>query len=119
MNYDIKLTWSKLILLTEEEVKKLNGGTIEGVYRISKKETDGKFYVVFTGSSTDIKNELSSLLSQENSFLKQGGEFSFRYAPLLGEGNRKAVEKKMYKQYTPQYNAEEPVSPLDVDVNLN
>ena len=118
MNYDINLIWSTLLLLTSEEVNKLNGGGIEGVFRISKKEADGKFYVVFIGSASDIKNELNLLLSKEDGFLKQG-EFSFRYAPIKGEEKRKAVEKQMYKQYIPQYNPKEPVSTLEVKVNLN
>ncbi len=116
--YDINLVWSKLIPLIGEEINKLNGDTIEGVFRISRKEADGKFYVVFIGSSIDIKKELLSLLAQETSFLKQGGDFSFRYAPIKGELSRKAIEKQMYKQYTPQYS-KEPDSSLDIKVNLN
>lgn len=117
-NYDINLNWSKLTLLTTEEVNRLNGSIIEGVYRISKKETDGKFYVIFVGSTVDLKKELLSLLSAETGFLKQGGEFSFRYAPINDENKRKAIEKQMYKQYAPPYNAKEPISSLDIKVNL-
>ncbi|MDD5738812.1 MAG: hypothetical protein PHY72_02730 [Candidatus Pacebacteria bacterium] len=117
MNYDINLVWSTLVPLTPEGMDRLNG-IVEGVFRISKKESDGKFYVIFIGSATDIKNELSLLLSKEDSFLKQG-EFSFRYAPIKGDEKRKAVEKQMYKQYVPQYNPKEPISPLEVKVNLN
>ncbi|MDO8639452.1 MAG: hypothetical protein Q7R53_00865 [bacterium] len=119
MNYDINLVWSTLISLSSEEVDKLNGGGIEGVFRISKKESDGKFYVVFIGSASDIKNELSSLLSEEKGFLKQGGDFAFRYAPIKSEDKRKAIEKQMFKQYVPRYNSKEPVSPIEVKVNLN
>lgn len=119
MNYDINLVWSKLLPLTREEIEKLNSNVIEGVFRISKKEADGKFYVVFIGSATDLKKELDSLISQENSFFKQGGDFSFRYAPIKGEEKRRAIEKQMYKQYTPQHNPKEPTSSLDIKVNLN
>jgi len=119
MHYDIRLTWSKLLLLTLDEIDKLNSNIIEGVYRISKKETDGKFYVVFIGSAPDLKKELHLLLLKETSFLKQGGEFSFRYAPIIGNEKRKAIEKQMYKQYLPQYNSKEPESSLDVEVNFN
>jgi|SRR3989338_8869479 len=119
MANDITLEWSKLTPLTTEEVNKLNHNGIEGVYRISKKEIDGKFYVIFVGSAINFKNELLTLLAGETGFLKQGGEFSFRYAPVKGEDKRKAIEKQMYKQYAPQYNAKEPVSSLDIKVNLN
>lgn len=119
MNYDINLVWSTLIRLTSEKLDKLNNGMIEGVFRISKKESDGKFYVVFIGSATDIKGELTSLLSKkEDNFLRKG-EFSFRYAPIEGEEKRGAIEKQMYKQYFPQYNSKKPISSLEIRVNLN
>lgn len=118
MDYDINLVWSTLIPLTSEELGKLSSSTIEGVFRISKKELDGHFYVVFIGSTIDIKDELTSLLSKEDSFLKQG-EFSFRYAPIEGEEKRKAIEKQMFKQYVPQYNLRKPISPLEIKANLN
>src|SRR6185503_20475629 len=99
---------------------KLDG--VEGVYRVSKKEPDGKFYVVYIGSAPDLKSELLKLISESSPFqtyYSQGGDFSFRYAPLAGEEMRKAVEKQMYKQYAPRFNSREPISPLEVKANLN
>jgi len=120
MANDIILEWSRLLPLTGIEVDKLNYNIIEGVYRISKKESDGKFYVIFIGSAIDLKKELLTLISEkETNFLKQGGELSFRYAPVKGEETRKAIEKQMYKQYAPEYNLKEPVGSLDIKVNLN
>jgi len=120
-NYDIILKWSQLIPFTFDEVSKLAINGVAGVYRISKKEPDGKFYVVFIGSTVDLDKELLELISNKNNnFLKQDGEFSFRYAPVdKGEETRKAIEKQMYKQYVPKYNTKEPISSLDVKVNLN
>jgi hypothetical protein len=117
---DLTLQWSKLILLKENEIKKHPIDKVEGVYRISKKEDDDKFYVIFIGSTLDLGGALSKLLSDANdNFLNQGGEFAFRYAPVKGEEERKSIEKQMYKKYVPQYNQSEPQSNLDIKVNLN
>jgi hypothetical protein len=111
------LEWSRLISLRKEEIEKLT--ILEGVYRLSEKRNDGKFYVVYIGSTMDIKQELLDLLlKKDGNFLKQG-EFSFRYAPVKGESMRKAIEKQMYRQYAPQFNETEPQSVLDIKVNLN
>jgi len=120
-NYDINIEWSRLFPLTEEETKKFNQGKIEGVYRISRKESDGKFYVIFVGNTMDLKQDLEKLiLEKDTNFLKQGGEFSFRYAKVTeGEETRRAIEKQMYKKYAPEYNSKEPISSLDIKVNLN
>jgi hypothetical protein len=116
-NSDLTLQWSKLVSLTESEIKKLPK-EIESVYRISKKAPDEKFYVVFIGSGLNLEDDLRKLLSEKD-FLKQKGEFSFRYAPIKGEETRRAIEKQMYKQYAPTYNSKEPESSLDVRANLN
>ena len=116
-NLDLTLQWSKLIPFTNDAIKPLLNG-IEGVYRISRKEPDDKFYVVFIGSSPDLGDELSKKLS-ESIFIKQDGNFAFRYASIKGEEKRKAIEKQMYKQYAPQFNQTEPQSSLDIKVNLN
>lgn len=119
---DLRLEWSTLTPYTKENIEKLKLEGIEGVYRISKKEQDGKFYVILVGSATDLKAELLKLIS-ENSLFKiyfdQGGDFSFRVASLKDEVMRKAVNKQMYKQYAPRFNTNEPDSTLDVKINLN
>jgi hypothetical protein len=117
---DFTLEWSKLLFLTTNEVENSNIKDVEGVYRISKKETDGKFYVVYVGSTMDLETELKKIISGDDvAFTKQGGEFSFRYAPLKGDDVRKGVEKLMYKYYAPVNNVEEPVSTLIINTNLN
>lgn len=115
---DLTLQWSKLINLpiNKDEVAKLDIIN-EGVFRISKKENDGKFYVIYIGSSLNIKEELLKLINEN--FLGQGGEFAFRYALISGESTRKAIEKQMYKYYAPMYNTTEPESPIVINVNLN
>ncbi|MES2436600.1 MAG: hypothetical protein V4519_01185 [Patescibacteria group bacterium] len=118
-NTDLILQWSKLISLTEDQVDKLPQD-IEGAFRISKKEGDDRFYVVFIGSSTDLKKELKKLIAEKKTnFLEHNGEFSFRYAPVKGVEIRKAIEKQLYRQYAPEYNSKEPESSLDVKANLN
>jgi hypothetical protein len=117
-NTDSVLKWSTLIPLVKSQVEGLSLGGIEGVYRISKKENDDKFYVVLIGSATDLNTELLKQISRAE-FSKQSGEFSFRYAPVTGEEMRKAIEKQMYKQYVPRFNPTEPQSTLEVKVNLN
>ena len=117
---DLILKWSNLRLLTESNIKNFSIDKVEGVYRISKKEDDGKFYVIFIGSTLSLGEELLRLLSDsDNNFLKEGGEFAFKYAPVKREDERKAIEKQMYKQYVPQFNTGEPQSTLDIKVNLN
>lgn len=119
---DLKLEWSTLTSLTRENIEKLKLDGIEGVYRISRKESDGKFYVVLVGSMLDLKAELLKLISENSAFkiyFEQGGDFSFRFASVKGEEVRKAIEKQMYKQYAPKFNPSEPNASLDVKVNLN
>ncbi|HEV7449084.1 MAG TPA: hypothetical protein VGP13_00905 [Candidatus Paceibacterota bacterium] len=120
MANELILQWSKLIPLTSNEIEALPLNGVEGVFRVSRKEQDGKFYVVFVGSSLNLGQEFSTLILQKDTnFLKQGGEFSFRYAPLKGDESRKAIEKQMYKQYAPVFNSREPQSTLNVKANLN
>ena len=119
---DLKLVWSTLIPYTKEDLEKFKLDGVEGVYRISKKETDGKFYVVLIGSALNLKTELLRIIDENTPFqmyYTQGGDFSFRFAPVGGEDTRKAVEKQMYKQYAPLFNNAEPNSSLDTKVNLN
>lgn len=129
---DLILTWSKLLPLKEEEIEKL--GNIGAVFRISKKQPDEKYYVCFVGSTSDLKNELSYIVGLSSDgrtnydkgnyailkmFITQSGDFSFRYAPVEDGLMQKAIEKQMYKHYAPEYNLKEPVSNLDVKLNLN
>lgn len=119
----IQLTWSKLIPLKNEEIEKL--GDIGGVYRISKRADDGSYYVFFVGSADNIKERLLTHLSdgETNSrlknYLQQTGDFVFRYAVIEERSIQEAVEKQMYKHYLPEYNLEEPKSPLALEANLN
>ena len=120
------LKWSKLIPLNEQEVNKLNE-KLAGVFRISEKnKIDGQFYVVFVSSSLNMKADLTKIISHDYSdrplmsYLRNGNEFAFRYVGgIVEEDLRKAIEKQMYKHYAPMFNKEEPVSPLDVQVNLS
>jgi hypothetical protein len=116
------LNWSKLIIFNIENVGKIQN--LPAVFRLSKKLTDGKFYVFFVGSTAILKDDLLKLLSENNddislkSYLADG-EISFRYALVEDENMRVAIEKQMYKHYAPQFNIKEPSSSLDLKVNLN
>lgn len=119
----IQLTWSKLIPLKNEEIEKLDD--IGGVYRISKKAEDGKYYVFFVGSADNLKENLLTHLSDKETnsrlknYLQQGKDFVFRYAVIKERNIQEAIEKQMYKHYLPEYNLEEPKSSLDIEANLN
>lgn len=119
----LALNWSKLLSLKEDDIKKIEN--TPAVFRFSKKGSDGKFYVFFVGSTANLKDELSKLISDKNEntslkvYLAQGGDFSFRYALVEDENIRKAVEKQMYKHYAPELNTKEPSSPIEVKVNLS
>ncbi|MBI2051107.1 MAG: GIY-YIG nuclease family protein [Parcubacteria group bacterium] len=119
----IDINWSKLISLNTGEIEKL--GSVGGVYRISKKADDGKYYVFFVGSAENIKNKLLHHQSSEEKnirlqkYLSQGGDIVFRYALVPDRSIQQAIEKQMYRHYIPEYNPEEPKSPLDVEANLN
>ncbi|MFH1990559.1 MAG: hypothetical protein ABIJ19_01765 [Patescibacteria group bacterium] len=119
----IQINWSKLIPLKKEEIEKIVASG--GVYRISKKADDGKYYVFFIGHDENIKEKLLLHLSEEETnlrlkaFLKLGGDFKFRYAIVKEKNTQEAIEKQMYKIYLPEYNLEEPKSLLDIEANLN
>ncbi len=118
VNTDLILQWSRLIPFSDGDIKNASVQNVEGVFRISKKEADGKFYVVFVGNAINLQEKLLEILSTAE-FLKQSAVFSFRYAPVKGEEVRKAIEKQMYRQYAPKYNPIEPNSPLEIKVNTN
>jgi excinuclease UvrABC nuclease subunit len=119
----ILLTWSKLIPLLSTEIEKV--GDVGGVYRLSKKSEDGRYYVFFVGSGENIKEKLLQHISKNEpnlrlkNFLQLGGDIVFRYAVVQDRNIQQAIEKQIYKTYLPEYNTEEPKSSLEVEANLN
>ena len=116
----IEITWSKLLPLKHDELEKLE--TFSGVYRLSKKKDDGKYYVFFVGSGEDVKEKLLSHISTETDRIKAyiaQDDCSFRYARVPDKGIREAIEKQLYKHYLPELNSDEPKSSLDIEANLN
>jgi len=121
------LVWSKLLVLDEEIIKKQDDSP--AVYRISKKETDGKYYVVFVGNTLTLREELLDILKEKSekkddksflrAYLREGGDFSFRYALVAEENIRKGAEKQMFKHYAPKLNLNDPGNSLEIQVNLN
>lgn len=119
----IQITWSKLIPFKKENIEKLND--VGGVYRISKKAEDGKYYVFYVGSADNLKEALLNHLSENETntrlkdLLRLGDDFTFKYAVIPEKSIQKAIEKQMYKTYMPEYNLEEPKSPLEIEGNLS
>jgi len=125
MGSTIVLTWSKLLPFGDEYLKNVESSG--GVFRISRKDSDGKFYVVYIGGASDMKKTLEDILSGTNTDLPikpeidKGEHFAFKYANIVDVDTRKAIEKQLYKQYVPKYNIPlgEPTSSLDIKANLN
>ncbi len=124
MEQKIILKWSELLQLTQGEISKLDEKP--GVFRISKKNTDGKFYIVFVGSGDNLKSSLQEIQSGKignellTLILAQEGQFAFKYAEVEDVNIRKAVEKQMYNHYAPIGNqGVEPESILDIRANLS
>ena len=116
----IKITWSQLLPLTKDAIYKLLN--VSGVYRLSKKQDDGKYYVFFVGSTENIKEKLLFHINTETDRIKAyiaQGSCSFRYAPVSDNETREAIERQLYKHYLPELNSEEPKSALDIEANLN
>lgn len=123
MGTKIEIVWSRLIPLKSADIEALEN--VGGVYRLSKKKEDGKYYVFFVGSTDNIKNALSSHISPSEKnlrlrqYITQGGDFVFRYAVVADKSVREAIEKQLYKHYIPEFNPDEPKSTLDIEANLN
>lgn len=116
----IEITWSKLLSFKKEEIEKLE--EFSGVYRLSKKKEDGKYYVFYVGSAENIKEKLLSHLSEDSDRVKQFstlGDCSFRYAPIAEKNIRESIERQLYRHYLPELNPKEPESFLDIEANLN
>ncbi len=116
----IEIVWSKLLPLKNDEINKLE--KFSGVYRLSKKKDDSKYYVFFVGSAEDIKEKLLSHISTDTDRVKAHiaqEDCSFRYARVTDKGIREAIERQLYRHYLPELNPEEPKSSLDIEANLN
>ncbi|MEK7558958.1 MAG: hypothetical protein AAB521_01480 [Patescibacteria group bacterium] len=119
----IQINWSKLLPLTKTQLSTLP--KTSGVYRLSRKKEDGKFYVFYVGSAGNIKEKLLNHISEQEEntrlkqYLNQGGEFRFKYAEVQDQNFREAIEKQLYRHYLPELNAEEPKSTLDIEANIN
>lgn len=118
------LKWSRLLPLQTTEINNIPTG-LSGVYRLSKKAADEKYYVFYVGKAADIKNRFLEHLSESetNAGLKQKlkspGDVAFRYAVVTKEEIRSAAERQMYKYYAPECNIQEPEGSSDIQVNLN
>lgn len=117
-----ELTWTKLAALNPAEVNKI-ADSIKGVYRLSYKSDDGKFYVFYVGQSEDLKKKFLEHLAEneQNEGIKHNvslGKCFFRYAQVSQDYIRSAAEKQMFKHYQPHWNKKEPEGRDDVVVNL-
>ena len=64
----VPINWSRLLPFNKAEIEKL--GNISGVYRLSKKADDGKYYVFFIGSAENIKEKFLLHLSNKESDIR-------------------------------------------------
>lgn len=117
-----KLTWTKLTFFNKSSVGNLPND-IAGIYRLSYKSDDGKYYIFYVGQSENLKKRLLEHLSDEETNFCIGNYLGkkdcfFRYAKVTEEYIRSAAEKQMYKQYEPICNTIEPKGREDVRVNL-
>lgn len=115
-----KLTWSRLIPLNAKEVNNLDS-TIEGVYRISRRE--GEKIIVFYIGKGQIKSRLETHISgvDANTCITKAvnsSECFFRFAIITSERVRNGAEKKLFKVYHPVCNEIEPEGAEDIEVNL-
>jgi excinuclease UvrABC nuclease subunit len=116
------LTWTKLTKLNEPLIKELKDG-IPGVYRLSYKAAEDNYYVFYVGQADDIKQRLLQHISsyETNECIKdhfRTKECFFRYAKIIKDYIRDATERKVYKEYGPKCNYQEPQGRLDINVNL-
>lgn len=120
----INLEWSRLLTFTSEGVLG-NIPNSPGVYRLSQKSQDGKFYVFYVGKTDDLKKRIAEHLGGggENSCIRQHltqkDTLAFRYALVPDEKTRSDIERYMYKYYAPECNTQEPSGSNGVEVNLN
>ena len=121
----LTLNWSKLTQLNESEISKLPEKG--GVFRLSERNSEGKFIVFFVGKAINLRTELLKIFQSEandemlNKYLKvkTGTEIAFKYAPNDNEETRRSVERQMYQHYLPIMNTQEPEASMEIEANLN
>jgi len=118
------LNWTKLEQLTNEAATNLDND-IPGVFRLSYKHKDDKYYVFFVGQSTSIKEYFLAYYEDgviDNVCVKNhisSGNCYFRYAQISNEEVRNATEKQAYNLYKPECNKVQPQGRDDIQVNLS
>lgn len=117
-----ELVWTKLTSLDESSIDAVPEN-LQGVYRLSYKNSDGHYYVYYVGQSEDIKARLLQHLSDSDNVCIRNyvdtEECVFRYAQITQSYVRDAAEKQMYDHYAPSCNNLEPTGRTDVTINLN
>ncbi len=116
------LTWTKLTKLNEPLIKDLED-EIPGVYRLSYKATDGNYYIFYVGQADNIKQRLLQHISsyETSECIKdyfRTKECFFRYAKITKDYVRDATERKVYGEYGPKCNYQEPQGRSDININL-
>lgn len=97
-----------------------------GVYLISVKCNDGKYYVIYTGQSNDLNRRISEHCSdnEKNTDLKKAiNSYSkyikFIYAYKNGEDDLNGLERYLYDYYQPQFTERSPnVKAIECDLPL-
>lgn len=118
----IKVIWSKVIILNDDNVEE-HASSEAGIYRLSVKQTDGSYKVFYVGQAEDIKRRLKEHLSenQENECIKNHIEkhnVAFRFAEVAEQRVRDGAERYMYDYYKPECNEVQPSGP-PIEINLD
>ncbi len=115
----LTLKWSKLLSLTEENVKTVPN--VSGIYRLSYKSSDGSIYVFYVDESDSLKTSLEPLLKKttDNECVKtflQNLPCYFRFAPIENKADKQNCVRSLYGYYSPKCNLKLPEGSL-IDIN--
>jgi len=103
--------WSDLVELTPDTVQKIVESK-PGVYRMSSKRNDGKYYVFYVGQATDVRARLLQHLgdNEENECIRSERvkDCVFRFTYVDSQRERDSVESQTIQEYNPNCNTKKP-----------
>jgi len=102
-------TWSGLRNYTLDDINE-NVEEKAGVYRISSKGSDDKFYIFYVGQSDNLKKRLKEHLasSETNSCIKTEvkKECRYRFVYVTTQNERDTLEAEQIKEWNPKCNTQ-------------
>lgn len=120
---DIKIEWSSLIELTKETLAELPEQP--GIYRLSYKSDEDKYYVFYVGTTTNLKTSIINHTEEkeDNVCIKarlSRGRCAVKYSVVENESVRASGLWQAYKFYQPSCNQTAVQHPGgDIVINLN